>query len=114
MKNFRRFAAPLFASALVSLAAQTGEDLSALRAKAEKGNGLAQYNLGLAYAEGKGVAADRVEAYVWLSLARENGARGRALDTLVGVRPGRTGGRLKCAPAKYSVCAAECVPRNYF
>ena len=58
-------------------------DLASLRAKAEKGNAIAQYNLGLAYAEGRGIAADPVEAYVWLSLAMENGARGNALNTLV-------------------------------
>lgn len=57
-------------------------DLAALRAKAEKGNAIAQYNLGLAYAEGRGIPVDRVEAYLWLSLALDNGARGRALDAL--------------------------------
>jgi chromosome segregation ATPase len=58
-------------------------DLASLRAKAEKGNAIAQYNLGLAYAEGRGITADPIEAYVWLSLAMENGARGNALNTLV-------------------------------
>lgn len=84
MKIFRPLAASLIASALVVLLpAQQSDDLASLRAKAEKGNGIAQYNLGLAYAEGRGVAADRLEAFVWLSLARENGARGRAYDTLL-------------------------------
>ena len=83
MKTFRLLAVALFLSALGSVAsAQESSEFSALRAKAEKGNGIAQYNLGLAYAEGHGVAADRIEAFVWLSLARENGARGRALDNL--------------------------------
>lgn len=57
-------------------------DLASLRTKAEKGNAIAQYNLGLAYAEGRGTAADPIEAYVWLSLAMENGARGNALNNL--------------------------------
>src|ERR1700710_1912300 len=84
MKNFRLLAASLIAASVVTFAlAQPSEDITALRTKAEKGNGLAQYNLGLAYAEGRGVPADKVEAFVWLSLARENGARGRALDSLV-------------------------------
>lgn len=84
MKNFRLFAVSLLATTFVLLApAQQNEDFAALRAKAEKGNGIAQYNLGLAYAEGRGTATDRLEAYVWLSLARENGARGRALDNLI-------------------------------
>jgi chromosome segregation ATPase len=83
MKIFRPFAALLIAAVVVTLApAQQSEDIAVLRSKAEKGNGLAQYNLGLAYAEGHGVAVDRIEAYVWLSLARENGTRGRTLDTL--------------------------------
>ena len=84
MKTFRLLAAALFASTFVALApAEDTSEIAALRAKAEHGNGIAQYNLGLAYAEGRGVPADRLEAFVWLSLARQNGARGRALDTLV-------------------------------
>ena len=54
-------------------------DPSVLRAKAEKGNVLAQYNLGLAYAEGRTVPQDLVEAYVWLRLATDNGGTGTAL-----------------------------------
>ncbi|MBI2498178.1 MAG: hypothetical protein HYV75_09820, partial [Opitutae bacterium] len=80
----------LFSSVLLALiigtaaTAQESAEFASLRAKAEKGNGIAQYNLGLAYLEGRGTAADPLEAYVWLSLARENGARGRALDGLIG------------------------------
>jgi len=51
--------------------------------KARRGNGIAQYNLGLAYAEGRGTPADPLEAFVWLTLARDNGSRGRALDNLL-------------------------------
>jgi len=54
-------------------------DSALLRAKAEKGNVLAQYNLGLAYAEGRAVPQDLVEAYVWLRLATDNGGTGTAL-----------------------------------
>jgi regulator of replication initiation timing len=54
-----------------------------LRAQAEKGNVLAQYNLGLAYAEGRAVPQDLVEAYVWLRLATDNGSTGRALDGVI-------------------------------
>ena len=84
MKTHRLLVALLFVSltCIVASAQESGE-LVSLRTKAEKGNGIAQYNLGLAYAEGRGVAADPQEAFVWLSLARENGARGRALDNLV-------------------------------
>jgi len=85
MKTFRLFAALLVVALLTPPAfPQESSELTALMAKARRGNGIAQYNLGLAYAEGKGTAADPVEAFVWLSLARENGARGRALDNLIG------------------------------
>jgi len=84
MKTSRLFLAFLFAFIFgLSAPAQESSEISSLRAKAERGNGIAQYNLGLAYAEGRGIAADPLEAFVWLSLARENGARGRALDSLV-------------------------------
>jgi TPR repeat protein len=70
-------------SAGVAWCAEPAE-ISALRAKAERGNGLAQYNLGLAYAEGDSVPADLAEAFVWLSLASSNGATGKALDQVLG------------------------------
>ena len=84
MKTFRLLSATLLAACLAAadLPAQDS-DVSALRAKAEKGNAIAQYNLGLTYAEGRGVAADPIEAYAWLSLAMENGARGQALNALI-------------------------------
>ena len=59
-------------------------DLAALRANAEKGNAIAQYNLGLAYSTGAAVPKDTIEAYVWLRLATENGATGKALGVLMG------------------------------
>ncbi|MCC6416565.1 MAG: LysM peptidoglycan-binding domain-containing protein [Opitutaceae bacterium] len=62
--------------------AQSAE-LTALRTKAEKGNSIAQYNLGLAYLAGRDAPADWPEAYVWLTLAAENGTTGKALQTLV-------------------------------
>ncbi|MBL9214823.1 MAG: hypothetical protein JNG83_05030, partial [Opitutaceae bacterium] len=84
MKISRLSAALLLALQLgISAPGQESDELSSLRAKAERGNGVAQYNLGLAYMDGRNVPADRVEAFVWLSLARENGARGRALDSVV-------------------------------
>jgi hypothetical protein len=39
------------------------------RRAAAAGNPSAQYNLGLMYANGEGVARDRTRAYVWLSVA---------------------------------------------
>ena len=58
-------------------------DIGPLRAKAEEGNSVAQYYLGLVYAEGRAVPKDLVEAYVWLSLAAENGSNGIPLGMLM-------------------------------
>src|SRR5882724_2776017 len=59
-------------------------EVTSLRAKAEKGNGIAQYNLGLVYSQGReDLPADLVEAFVWLSLAAENGSTGKALDLVL-------------------------------
>src|SRR5580704_15415045 len=70
-------------AAIVAAAQALPADLEALRAKAESGNGIAQYNLGLAYAEGRGVPQDAAEAYVWLMLASDHGGTGRYLDSLL-------------------------------
>jgi TPR repeat protein len=64
--------------------AAESDEINSLRIKAEHGNALAQYNLGLAYAQGRQVAADPAEAFAWLSLASESGATGKALDSLLG------------------------------
>ena len=71
MKTLRLLSAALCLSVLsVAAVGQDTSEFTALRAKAEKGNGIAQYNLGLAYLEGRGTAADPIEAFVWLSVAR--------------------------------------------
>src|ERR1044071_8477547 len=59
-------------------------EIAALRAKAEHGNAIAQYNLGLAYSQGRQVPLDLAEAFIWLTLASESGSTGRALETLLG------------------------------
>jgi DNA repair exonuclease SbcCD ATPase subunit len=78
-------AAALFLTAVFLAPALFGEDadVAQLREKAERGNVIAQYNLGLDYAEGKAVPKDLVEAYVWLRLAADNGGTGTALSALV-------------------------------
>ena len=73
-----------FLLAFPALLLAADADLAALRAKAEKGNAVAQYNLGLAYTAGEVVPKDAIEAYVWLRLATENGATGKALGLLMG------------------------------
>jgi hypothetical protein len=59
-------------------------EIASLRAKAESGNGLAQYNLGLAYLEGRDVPIDLPEAFVWLTLASEDrGSAGKGIETVL-------------------------------
>ena len=74
----------LLSVGLVRLPAAETDELASLRAKAEHGNALAQYNLGLAYVQGRLTPADPAEAFAWFSLASENGATGKALDSLLG------------------------------
>lgn len=62
---------------------QESTDLAALRSKAERGNPIAQYNLGLALVERRQQPTDLPEAFVWLSVAAERGSRSRALDALL-------------------------------
>ncbi len=50
-----------------------GTELAQLRARAEQGNPIAQYNLGLMYANGFGVPEDNVLAYMWYNLAAAQG-----------------------------------------
>jgi LysM repeat protein len=71
-----------FLGLAVAAFAVDSNDRATLRAKAEQGNGIAQYNLGLAYADAQQPYADRVEAFVWLSLAAERGSTGKELKAL--------------------------------
>lgn len=86
-KRVLLFAVAGFAIACVVVPAQADPEsaaFAALRTKAEKGNGIAQYNLGLAYVQGREVPVDLTEAFIWLSLAAENGTTGKALESVVG------------------------------
>jgi LysM repeat protein len=76
--------AALFALVLSSVApgATSPQQLAALRQQAESGNSVAQHNLGLVYANPQEPGYDLVEAYVWLNLAAEKGARPRELGTV--------------------------------
>lgn len=71
------FAAVALAAA--PLLAISDSELADLQAKAASGNGVAQYKLGLEYASQQQPHADNIEAWVWLSLAADNGASGNAL-----------------------------------
>ncbi len=70
----------LITSISLPLAEASPADFNDLKEKAEKGNYVAQYNLGLAYIDGSDTSVNLVEAYYWLTIAVENGARGKALD----------------------------------
>ncbi len=58
-------------------------DIPSLRAKADRGNSVAQYNLGLAYAQQRQSPSDLVEAFVWLTIAKDNGSTGKALESIL-------------------------------
>lgn len=71
-------------SAATLLRADPGE-LASLRTKAEKGNAIAQYNLGLAYAQGRDdLPSDLTQAYVWLTLSGDSSSTRRALLIVLG------------------------------
>jgi len=77
------FASLIFSLASLSLrAALPATVLADLRTKAENGNAIAQYNLGLAYADPADPVADPTEAFVWLTLAAEKGSNQQALQRL--------------------------------
>ncbi len=54
--------------------AQESAEISALRAKAESGNAKAQFDLGMIYADGKGVRLDYAEAIKWHRKAADQGS----------------------------------------
>ncbi len=73
---FRCFTPLVVATCLVATgsifqACQTAEDLDELRSKAEQGNVVAQFNLGVAYANGQGVPQNDMEAVRWYRKAVE-------------------------------------------
>ncbi len=49
------------------------EDIPQLKAEADAGNAVSQYNLGLCYANGNGVEVDLAEAVKWFRKAAEQG-----------------------------------------
>ena len=73
--RLRWFLLFLLIGAVFQLPAQQSEAdrklLAHFRAEAEKGDALAQYNVGICYANGQGVAKDYLEAVKWLRKAAE-------------------------------------------
>lgn len=72
----RRTVFALFFCLAISFSAQAkaeNPDFVETMEQARQGNAVAQYNLGLMYAEGKGVDQDGIEAVRWYTLAAEQG-----------------------------------------
>ncbi len=65
------------------LAALPENVVTDLRAKAEAGDSIAQYNLGIAYADPAEPFSNASEAYAWLTLAAERGSSQSALTALL-------------------------------
>ena len=63
------------------------ESAEQIRAKAEQGDASAQYNLGVIYEKGQGVQQDYAKAYMWISLAADQGLEDaiKKLDYLVNI-----------------------------
>lgn len=78
------FSHGLLGSALLATPAfaLTSVEFDVLRTNASRGNAVAQYNLGLAYADADEPVHDPAQAYAWLSLAATNGTTGKALAEL--------------------------------
>ena len=81
LRSLKRLLVCGLVTALTSASASAiSEDkLAELKTKAEAGNGISQYNLGLIYADPQEPIGSILEAYVWFSLAADNGAPGKAL-----------------------------------
>ncbi|MDA8095352.1 MAG: tetratricopeptide repeat protein [Betaproteobacteria bacterium] len=79
-------------------------------AGAEEGRAGAEYNLGLMYLTGKGVARDRVGAYQWFSLAADGGNH-LAVDNMKILARRMSSGEIVRAQAQARLVAAK-VPRS--
>ena len=60
-------------SLLLALHATAADPTDSLREKAEKGDAIAQFNLGLVYVKGRGVPKDEAEAVKWFRKAADQG-----------------------------------------
>lgn len=70
----KRFLLGCVVMLLVSLVqAEEGKEIAELRKKAEAGDSVSQFNLGLRYAKGDGVPKERTEAAKWFRKAAEQG-----------------------------------------
>ncbi|MDB6094283.1 MAG: Peptidoglycan-binding LysM [Verrucomicrobia bacterium] len=111
MSSLSRIALVLgLALSIGHLAAAESAEITALRVKAEKGNALAQYNLGLLYYQGKEVPADLPEAFAWLTIASENGTTGKGLENVLATLTDEQLAEGRHRMAKYRAALADRAP----
>jgi len=74
MRHLLRVAVAVMLMALTGVvSAQTAQDVAALRERAEAGSATAQFNLGVMYANGRGVLQDDTQAVAWYRRAADQG-----------------------------------------
>ncbi|MEH6755860.1 MAG: sel1 repeat family protein, partial [Alphaproteobacteria bacterium] len=78
------------------------------RLAAEQGYGAAQFNLGAAYADGKGISKNYIYAHMWFNIAASNGDK-EAVEIRATLAKRMTPSQLK----KALILARECVAKNY-
>ncbi|MFT5511456.1 MAG: hypothetical protein ACI89J_004557 [Hyphomicrobiaceae bacterium] len=88
-------------------AAEYGKAYELWLPQALKGSTRAQFYVGALYLEGRGVAEDRVQSYMWLRAATKNNDPG-AIKLLDRVREGMTGPEL--AEAETRIASGETIP----
>jgi hypothetical protein len=88
-------------------AAEYGKAYDLWLPQALKGSTRAQFYVGALYLEGRGVAEDRVQSYMWLRAATKNNDPG-AIKLLDRVREGMTGPEL--AEAETRIASGETIP----
>jgi TPR repeat protein len=78
------------------------------RLAAEQGHDNSQFNLGVAYANGRGVIQDNVYAHMWANLSAMNGDENGA-----GLRDRMAARMTPSQVEEAQTLARECVARNY-
>jgi len=73
MKSFTTCIVLLIATFVLCLPIRASDDFDSFKAKAEQGDATAQYNVGVCYSFGTGVAKDEVEAVKWYRKSAEQG-----------------------------------------
>jgi len=83
------FAAVVLVAVTVVVGTAQQESIEETRAKAERGDAQAQYELGVSYEDGRGVPQDDAEAVRWYRLAAEQGHAWAQYELAVNYEDGR-------------------------